>query len=134
MQEYVHTLLCDVDFRERMDYAAWEGRYQVLLTHLETIHQRWPKEDDLAHYEAKYYKFDDIVAKLTDALARHEQTRLGSVVETPCRSKEARSGIHPNVSIPSQKGATETYAACKGNVYDWTPVKGEPVPADMSPV
>ena len=39
-QEYIHTLLRNIDYRERMDYTTWEGRYQVLLAHLETIHQR----------------------------------------------------------------------------------------------
>src|SRR6266481_5683285 len=75
----------------------------------------------------------DVVAKLTDALARHEQTKPSNAVNTPRHSEDARSGSRPNVSIPLPRGATETYTAREGNVYERTPVKDEPAPAGMSP-
>src|SRR6266481_3950191 len=108
-----------------MDYTAWEGRYQVLLAHLETVHQQWPKEGDLAQYEAKYYTFDNVVAKLEDMLACHEQARPGSMAEMPCHSEEAHLDSHLNVSTPPWRGATNTYATHKGNVYNRMPSKGK---------
>ncbi len=131
-QEYVNTLLRDVEYREQLDYATWEGRYQVLLAHLAAVHERRPEEDDLTHYGAKYYKFDDVVAKLTDVLAHHERTKPSNVVNIPRCSKDACSGSCLNVSIPLPRGATETYTAREGNIYEWTPVKDELAPAGMS--
>ena len=100
----------------------------VLLAHLETIHQQWPKEGDLAQYEAKYYMFDDVVTKLEDMLACHEWARPGSVAEMPCHSEEACLDSCPNMSAPPQRGATNTYATHEGNIYNRMPSKGKLVP------
>ena len=80
----------------------------------------------MAQYEAKYYTFDDVVAKLEDALARHEQARPGSVAEMPHCSEEARSDSRLNVSTPPRRGAVNTYATREGNIYNRMPSKGEP--------
>ena len=69
--------------------------------------------------------FDDIVAKLKDVLACHEQARPGSMAEMPCHSEEAHLDSHLNVSTPPWRGATNTYAMCEGNVYNQMPSKGK---------